>query len=126
MNGAYGDWWSTVTSSYTLPAVAASAILAPIAAPFIAPVLAVAGAADAYNWYTAVPTSPTLQTGPAQTSPAPYDLQLQQQAQIDAAVERYKHDPAATGKPMSWFWPIVILGGGAVIYFSTTRRRGRS
>ena len=122
MNGTYGDWWSTVTSSYTLPAVAASAVLAPLAAP----ILAAGMAADAYNWYTMVPTAPTLQTGPASTTPAPYDLQLQQQAQIAAAVERYKHDPVATGKPMSWFWPIVILGGGAVIYFSTTRRRGRS
>jgi hypothetical protein len=132
MNSAYGDWWDSWTAPTAILAtvgVAASIPVAAISLPFAAGAagLAITGAAaaDAYNWYYAA--SPTLPTGPVQIAPpASYDLQLQQQAQIEAAMERYKKDPAASPTLPSWFWPVAIIGGGAVVYFATTRRRGRS
>lgn len=128
MNGAmmesYGDWWSTLTSTYTLPAVAATALFPPLAAP----ILLSAGAADAYNWYTAVPSSSTLPTSLPAVKPADYALQQQQAAQIEAALARYNKDPAASGMPSSsWVWPVIALvGTGAIVYAMSASKRGRN
>jgi len=108
----YGDWWN----SYTALSIPAAILTGPIAF-LVGPALDIMSARTT----TAAPTPPV----------APDDVRVQQAAQIEAAIERYNRDPAASAfDRSSWMWPVAIASVGAlaataIVSAQVARRRPR-